>query len=393
MKLIFVSLILTTFLSLTVQGQMVVESHMFGHSLMDHASPTAETKIAYWIQEFATEAGHTYKTAGQFGSIWDFANFNPSSNWGYAGMIPSWDSEVETFGEASLNNILFTPFNYVQDLPPNVPYYSNPPVLLSSQRHIDSVLSYQDPIEIFIYENWPDMAPFTSGTFDPTPAELANYHSFTLGNFHDWWLQLHDSILISHPAANIHMIPVGPVVAELLTMAPYNTIVGTDLYEDDAPHGLPSIYFLAGLATYMAYYEEKALATYTIPSTIHPTIANNFNDIVDFMWDYFQDFDDDNGNNRVFASSTPPPDDADNDGIADSVDNCPNTPNTNQADYDMDGTGDLCDTPDNKVIVEQGTLYTNDAEGILMKGRDGNCYLLYISAQGVFTIEPRPCGN
>jgi len=143
----------------------------------------------------------------------------------------------------------------------------------------------------------------------------------------------------------------------------------------------------------MAYYEEKALATYTIPSTIHPTIANNFNDIVDFMWDYFQDFDDDNGNNRVFASSTPPPDDADNDGIADSVDNCPNTPNTNQADYDMDGTGDLCDTPDNKVIVEQGTLYTNDAEGILMKGRDGNCYLLYISDQGVFTTEPRPCGN
>ncbi len=35
--------------------------------------------------------------------------------------------------------------------------------------------------------------------------------------------------------------------------------------------------------------------------------------------------------------------DADNDGIADHIDNCPTTPNPNQADLDRDGLGNLCD--------------------------------------------------
>ena len=35
--------------------------------------------------------------------------------------------------------------------------------------------------------------------------------------------------------------------------------------------------------------------------------------------------------------------DADNDGVLDALDNCPNTPNPTQADLDMDGAGDACD--------------------------------------------------
>jgi len=37
------------------------------------------------------------------------------------------------------------------------------------------------------------------------------------------------------------------------------------------------------------------------------------------------------------------PSDSDGDGVADSEDNCPNTPNANQADSDGDGVGDACD--------------------------------------------------
>ncbi|TLU65287.1 PHB depolymerase family esterase [Thalassotalea litorea] len=50
--------------------------------------------------------------------------------------------------------------------------------------------------------------------------------------------------------------------------------------------------------------------------------------------------------------------DADNDGVNDSIDNCPNTANADQADNDNDGIGNVCDaTPD-------GTIADADSDGI-----------------------------
>lgn len=373
-------------------GQTTIESHMMGHSLMDHSSPTQQTKIAYWIYEFATEAGNLYESTGQFGSIWQFADFNPISQWGTPGIPSSWDSDFETYSEAELNNFIFTVFNYVQDLPPNVDYYTETSVLSACERLADSVKLYQPDDVIFLYENWPDMGPFASeDPFDPTAQEFAAYHAYTIGDFHNWWIQLHDSLLLSKPSYNIRMIPVGPVITELLLTAPYDTISAASLYEDNAPHGRETIYFLAGLATYMAIYGEKAPATYSPPVTILPVIANNYSTIIDEFWNYMVDFDDTNGNNRVFVSAPPPPEDMDGDGVADAEDNCVDTPNPDQADYDNDGIGDLCDVPDNRIRIDVGILFQEDAEGILLTGRDGNCYLLFVNENGTLMTEQRPC--
>ena len=45
----------------------------------------------------------------------------------------------------------------------------------------------------------------------------------------------------------------------------------------------------------------------------------------------------------VFGDFRQPPH-LDNDGIRNNVDNCPNTPNANQADFDHDNIGDVCDS-------------------------------------------------
>ncbi len=366
---------------------------MMGHSLMDHSSPTEQTKIAYWIHELATEAGNIYEYSGQFGSIWDFAEFDPQSNWGSLGIPKSWDAEIESYAEADLNNFMFTIFNFVQDLAPDVIYYDLPSsVLTASERLVDSVHLYQATNDIFIYENWPDMAPFTAEEpFNPTAAEYANYNNYTLGDFHTWWLDLHDLIRVSKPDYNILMIPVGPVIAELMSTAPYNSIPAIDLYEDNAPHGRASIYFLAGLASYMAIYGEQAPSSYNVPSTVLPLIANNYTSIADDFWEYFQNFEDGNGVNRVFSESITPPDDADGDGVIDASDNCVDLSNPDQADYDGDGIGDVCDTPEGKVILEEGIFYQTDAEGILLKGRNDNCYLIYVNTSGNLVTEQRPC--
>lgn len=375
-----------------IAGQTTIESHMMGHSLIDHVSTTDQTKIAYWIDQFADEAGRTYEMTGQFGSIWQFAEFTPESNWYIPGVDRSWDGDIETFGQASLNNFLFTIFNFVQDVPSNQIYPSEASsVLYASQRLIDSVDTYQPSANIYIYENWPDMSSFTGDPFDPTAAEYAAYNAYTVGSFHSWWLTLQDLLIGSHPNKNVRMIPVGPMIAELMMTSPYDTIPVIDLYEDNAPHGRETIYFLAGLATYMAYYEEQVPLSYTVPTTIHPAIRNNYSIIVSTFWNYLQAFNDSSSNSRVFLGSTPPPNDADNDGIADSLDNCPNVANADQSDFDNDGVGDLCDIPDSKVIIEEGSLFHDDAEGILLRGRDNNCYLLYVDVNGNIVTEIRPC--
>jgi len=391
MRIQLVTVIIGLLSSIQVSAQQTVESFMFGHSLMDHVSGSDETKIAYWIHEFAVEAGHTYEMGGQFGSIWSFADFNPTSQWGVAGVTSVWDEGNETFSEASISNSLITPFNYVQDLPADQPYYTNPAVLYSTQRWIDSMDVHQPSTQLYIYENWPDMAPFTtSSPFNPTPAEFANYNAYLLGNFHDWWIDYHDSILLSHPEKNVRMIPVGPAIAELLATSPFDTIPAASLYEDDAPHGYATIYFLAGLVTYMGTFEEEAPASYTVPSNLNAAVVNNYATIVDFFWDYLNGFNDELGNSRVFLNTTSP-DDIDGDGIADAMDNCVNTSNPNQEDYDGDGIGDACDVVEPLVIVDESSLYQKASEGILMKGRNGNCYLLFIDTNGQLTTQQRPC--
>ena len=90
-------------------------------------------------------------------------------------------------------------------------------------------------------------------------------------------------------------------------------------------------------------------------------------------------------------STSPPPDDAVGDGINDAQDKCINTANPDQSDYDMDGIGDACDTPENTVIIDEGVLFQNDAEGRMIRIINGNCYLLYIDDNGTLTTELRPC--
>lgn len=61
----------------------------------------------------------------------------------------------------------------------------------------------------------------------------------------------------------------------------------------------------------------------------------------------------------------PPVTDSDNDGVPDDSDNCPNTPNPDQADADSDGSGDVCDVcPFDP---------NNDADGDGLCGDVDNC--------------------
>ena len=78
-------------------------------------------------------------------------------------------------------------------------------------------------------------------------------------------------------------------------------------------------------------------------------------------------------------------DDADNDGVADDIDNCPHTPNPHQADTDLDDVGDVCDNCPNT-----GNLNQADSDG---DGLGDACDNVPYTMVWVFIDDPGVSGH
>ncbi len=310
MKSFSITLVLALILCVqTITAQYSdIKSFMFGHSLMDHRppaipTPSDETTIAHWIYLLATEAGKTYSAGGQYGFLPQHDNLPPFAQWGYDIVPGAWDSDYDEFEEADFNNVLITAGNFMQWQGPEEEYPTDPGVSpISATETIVDWLELNEPgIKIYIYENWPDMAPYiTGGVFPPSSSDLTNYYDYLDGDFHDWWIEYHDALLLSNPVENVRMIPVGPILSDLLQNTALNTIPADELYEDDAPHGRATLYFLAGLITYMSIYADEAPASYTVPPIVHATVADNYSTVVAHIWAELLAFNLPNGESRVF---------------------------------------------------------------------------------------------
>lgn len=85
------------------------------------------------------------------------------------------------------------------------------------------------------------------------------------------------------------------------------------------------------------------------PYTVHLIPHTGHNGITHFDFDNFE-----------ICVEEEPPQDTDNDGIIDELDNCINTPNTGQWDLDNDGVGDWCDNCPLKENLDQLDSDGND---------------------------------
>ncbi len=340
--------------------------YIFGHSLLDHRPPIDpvtpdETTVPHWMYLLAEHSGHTYGATGQYGFLRSHANLPPGPQWGYAEVPGVWDTDFQPlFGQANLYNVIITAANFVQNLPPTVPYDDGIEDGLTPVSATETIVDWlgtqeDDSLNIFIYENWPEMGSFLANGWPATEAEYDSYNTYLRGDFHSWWIDYYNALTTTRPNANIKMIPVGPIIADLSDGLLSNIPVA-EYYEDADPHGRPNIYFLAGLITYMAIYEEMAPLDFQIPSSISTEISSNFSAVVNFIWTELNNFTDADGNNIVFANP-------------------------------------LSQPPQGLVSVENSALFIEDDAGIILKGRDGNCYNIFVDANGDLMHESVTCPN
>ena len=286
-----------------------LRTFIFGHSLIVHDPPAIatqsnETTVPHWMAELSATANFEYAVGGQYGFLPQHANLPPISQWGFDSAAGAWESDTETFSEANFNSILITAGNFVQYQSATTPYDGDNPNNLSpvsaTLEIFDWVETQEPDVSFYIYENWPDMAGFLSNGVPASANEFENYNDYTLGEFHNWWLSYHETVMLQRPDLNVKMIPVGPIISKLLTESDLANIPFSELYEDDAPHGRPTIYFLASLITYMAMYGVEAPADFQVPNTVHELVQSNYNTTVAYIWQELKDFNDIVGNSLVF---------------------------------------------------------------------------------------------
>ena len=293
--------------SISSTSQDTIRNFIFGHSLINHESmttPSQETSVPHWLGLLSREAGHYYGVDGQYGFLPQHRNLPPIAQWGFDEAPGLWDSDTEPFTNADFNTILITPANFAQWQGPNENYFNEDFSPVDATVEIFEWCDAQEEqMTFYIYENWPDMAPYLENGFPPTETEWMDYNEYLNGEFHDWFIEYHDSVLGRFSESCMQMIPVGPLVSELLFTTPFDQITVADLYEDDAPHGRATIYFLAALVTYMAFYEEPAPASFSDFNFIHPIVSANYLDAVDLIWTGLQNFNFDSGQSRVFCNA------------------------------------------------------------------------------------------
>ena len=286
------------------QGPEDLRLFIFGHSLIVHEhtpSPTEEKKVPHWLSMIAGQDNKSFAADGQYGFLQNHANFNNiSPQWGFPNVTSTWTNENTPFSQVDFNLIMMTPANFIQYQAPSAPYFDNPAVspLSATLEIYDQSRAAHPGIPFYIYENWPDMGGY--GAF-PGGVDFARYNRDTrTGDFHQWFLDYHDALLSARPGSQIKMIPVGPLLSGLFTQTPLQGIPLTSLYEDDAPHGQPTLYFLASLVTYSAIYKTQPPANLNIPNTVHPLVRDNYTLVINYIWNELQNFDHESGESRVF---------------------------------------------------------------------------------------------
>lgn len=261
-----------------------VRMYMFGHSLVDWAQPN--TQVGSAMCDVARRSGDTCCADGSY------VEFTPTALGGYTwppqqGHIhePScWNGD---FGSSNFDTVSMTEFNdYFTVRPPSDGFAPD------GLRLFDQVRGVYPDVPVYLYEHWP---PFEAGR------TFSSWFTTDYAAFYQWFADIQDLMNQQSPSANIKLVPVGLVFAQLLQ--PGNPLAGMsedDLFVDSAPHGTGSTYYIAGLIHYMVVFQKRPASDLSAPAYVHPTIRDNMPAVIDFIWNQLVQLRDGSGGSRIW---------------------------------------------------------------------------------------------
>jgi hypothetical protein len=264
--------------------------YVFGNSLVNHIGEQAHSNVPHWMAEMARADGRGFTLDGQFGFLRNFVqDLPPRPGWSFPGVDSLWDPGRGPFAEAGYDAVLVTPANFIQYQPPDRPYDGDNPgkesPLGATATLVEWLHTRAPGTPVYIYEGWAEMAGVARG-FPPSRRGLRRYHAFNTGDYHDWYETLRDDLRAEQPEADVRLIPVARILGVLLGRGgPLEDMPAEALYVDDAPHGTPSLYFLAAMITYAAIYEAPPPAGYEPPESLHPDVVAAYPALASAIWD------------------------------------------------------------------------------------------------------------
>lgn len=260
---------------------------VFGNSLIHHLTDEGRSNVPYWLARLAEAGGQELRLDGRWGFVRDFArDLPPEPNWSFDGVDQVMAGGV-SFRRAGFDTIILNPANFIQGRAPDQPYEGDNPTgdspLSATLRVLDWSAANVPGARMFIYEGWSLMSTVTR--FPPNARGLRRYHNENMGDYHDWYVDYVDAIRAERPDLDVTLIPVASALSRVLTETPLSELDGTVFYEDEAPHGTETLYFLAALATYSALYGEIAPPFGDLARDLPPEIAQNEADIRRILWE------------------------------------------------------------------------------------------------------------
>ncbi|KMK65637.1 calcium-binding protein [Puniceibacterium sp. IMCC21224] len=274
------------------QGRDGARVYAFGNSLMHHLGDLPDSNVPHWLNALAQADGRAFALDGQWGFLRDFASgLPPTANWGFPEVQGAWNPDRGPFGGAGFDTVLINPANFIQYQPPDAPYDGDnrdrASPLSATLEVFDWVSTEAPEVRFLIYEGWAEMA--TQVSYPPNSRGLRRYQDFNRAAYHDWYVDYVDALRAALPDRDVRLIPVASVLAEVLSTEPLIILPAQALYVDDAPHGTPTLYFLAAMVTYAAIYDAPPPADFDVPEGIDPAVRAAYPQLRQLIWQSVSD--------------------------------------------------------------------------------------------------------